>query len=463
MGSTRRSLFAVIAVLGLANVVVTVDFYGTNTALPSIIADLDIGTDADQWISLAYLVMLAAPLVAAGRWADRVGRRRVLMVGLAVLAVGQVTSAAAQGEVVLFLGRAVAGLGGALVTATGLALVSASAPVGRRAGAIGAWSAIGAIGAALGPLIGGVVTQFLSWRWLFLLAAPVAFVVGIAALVVVPESRDEDALPSADLGAALITVGLALAVFGGTRGPIVGWLEPAVVLTVVGGIGCIVGFVVVDRRAAAPLVPVAVVKNRVFVLAGSIAFLSNAAFASVMFFMTLYLQQVYGLGPIMTGVVFLAMTVPLMGFSPFLGRLVRRLGQAGVLAVGMGVLVVAFVVLGMIDASSGLVLAVAGLALSGIGQAFAFNGSNVAALSDVRSDDVGVASGAVNGIRQLGAVVGLAVTGALFDAVQRGEVATLGATRSFTMALRPTMFFLAAVCLVGALLSAGARRRGKRR
>ena len=461
MATKRRTLAATIAVLGAANVIVTIDFYGTNTALPSIIAELGIGTDTDQWISLAYLLALAAPLVAAGRFADLHGRRRVLMFGLAVLGGGQLVSAFAQHELILLAGRAVSGFGGALVTATGLALVSAAAAPAQRATAIGAWSAIGAVGAAVGPLLGGVVTEVLSWRWFFALAAPAAVLVGLAASALVPPSRDEHPPPSADVvGAVTSTAGLALLVFAGTSGAQDGWFQRNIVIGLVAGAGFMVWFALAERRAAAPLVPAEIVRNRLFVLAGAVAFLSNAAFATVMFFLTLYLQQVRNLGPTMTGVVFLALTVPLMALSPLLGRFVHRLGQAGVMATGMAVLVASFVVLGTLDATSGILLAIAGLALSGAGQAFAFNGSNEAALAEISDDDVGVASGAVNGIRQLGAVAGLAVTGALFDFLRRGEIeAGKGMAQSFTDALRPTMLFVAGICLLGAVLAAGARRR----
>ena len=464
MATRTRSLAAAVAVLGAANVVVTVDFYGTNTALPSILSDLEIGSDTDQWVQLAYLLALAAPLVAAGRFSDLHGRRRVLMAGLVVLAVGQVVSAGAQHEAVLLAGRALSGFGGALVTATGLALVSAAAAPAQRAGAIGAWSAIGAVGAALGPLLGGVATQMLSWRWFFVLAAPTAALVGAAAWFFVSPSRDEHPPPDADvLGALTSTAGLALLVVAGTIGAQSGWFEPRVALSLLAGVGFVVWFAYAERRSSTPLVPVTIVRNRLFVLASSIAFLSNAAFATVMFFLTLYLQQVRDLGPTMTGVVFLSLTVPLMTLSPFLGRFVRRLGQAGVMAGGMSVLVASFVVLGALDATSALLLAVAGLALSGVGQALAFNGSNEAALAEISGDDVGVASGAVNGIRQLGAVAGLAVTGALFDFVQRGRIdAGEGLAESFTGALRPTMLFVAGFCLLGALVASRARRSARR-
>ena len=461
MAARTRTLAATVVVLGAANVIVTVDFYGTNTALPSIIADLGIGTDTDQWISLAYLLFLAAPLVAAGRFADLHGRRRVLMIGLAVLGAGQLVSALAQHEPVLLLGRAVSGFGGALVTATGLALVSAAAAPGRRATAIGAWSAIGAVGAAIGPLLGGVATQVLSWRWLFALAAPCAALVGVAASMFVAESRDAHPPATADVtGAWTSTAGLALLVYAGTSGAQAGWFRPRVVLGLLCGVGFLLWFTLAERRSPAPLVPATVARNRLFTLAAAVAFLSNVAFAAVMFFLTLYLQQIRDLGPTMTGVVFLALTVPLMALSPLLGRFVHRLGQAGVMAAGMSVLVISFLVLATLDATSGILLAIAGLALSGAGQAFAFNGSNEAALAEISDDDMGVASGAVNGIRQLGAVAGLAVTGALFDFLQREELdAGAGVVESFMRALRPTMLAVAAVCVVGVMLASGARRR----
>lgn len=266
------------------------------------------------------------------------------MMGLLVLSLGQVASAIATTPTMLYFGRAIAGLGGALVTATGLALVSAAASPENRAAAIGAWSAIGAVGAALGPLIGGVITEVFSWRWLFFLAAPLALIIGVAARWEVEESRDENMPGGSDvLGAILVTAGIALVVYGGTEGSHTSWGRPEVVITMGLGIACLLLFGVLEARSSAPLVPSSILRNRSFSVAGTVAFISNAAFAAAMFFMTLYLQQIYGLGPIATGVVFLAMTGPLMGLSPFLGRFVSRLGQRGVMTVGMAVLVASFV------------------------------------------------------------------------------------------------------------------------
>ena len=418
-----RGLVAIVAVLGAANVVVTVDFFGTNTALAQIADELDLSQATLQWVSLAYLLTLAAPLVAAGRLADLLGARRLLLVGLAVLAVGQTVAAVAPGAGVLITGRAIAGLGASLVTATGLALVAELAPAGRRPAAIGAWSAIGAVGAALGPLIGGIVTQAWGWRWLFGLSAPIGLVVALLLARVRPRTRssprwcavrshrrgDDHPRPRPDRVRALARTGRGL---GGGRRPLTrARCRTALVVRAGRGEGA--------RPARCPRASCG--RGR-FAVASGVAFVANAAFAVSMYYVALYLQEVDDLSPTETGLVFLAMTIPLMTLAPLLGAFIRRMGRTGVMRTGMAVLVVSFVAFAAISGDHGLGWSIVGLALAGAGQALAFNGSNEAALAAAGTVDSGVASGVVNGGRQVGSLIGLAAAGVLFNPIHHAHL-----------------------------------------
>jgi MFS family permease len=440
--------------MSIANVAVALDFAGLNVALPQIGVDFDASTASLESITLAYLLTLTVFLVPAGRFADLRGRRRTWVAGLVIFAAGSVASAAAQSSFQLVLARGATGIGAAIVTATMLSLMATTfvSPVDRGR-AVGAWSAIGAIGVAIGPLVGGTVTGVASWRWFFVLGVALA----IGALVVggrsVSESTDETGEPVDWAGAVLLVVALTAFVLALHYLPIGSDTVVAVVLAA----GAVLGaglFVRRERRSPSPLVDPSHLQAPGFRLSCAVAFLANVAFAAVMFFLALYLQDVYGLGPGGAGATFLALTVSLAVLSPIAGRGSARWGASIVMAVGMTILTASFLVFALIDAGTGLAIVVVGLLLSGGGQAFAFNGSNLGAIASVASADLGVASGVVNGMRQAGSLIGLAVTGAIFRFVGGEDP---GPVR-FLDALPPTMLFVAGVCAVGAVLAFVARR-----
>jgi EmrB/QacA subfamily drug resistance transporter len=412
--------WATVAAMSVANVVIALDFLGLTVVLPVIGRDLGGSNGTLEWIVNAYMLALAAPLVAAGRLGDLFGRRRVMTIGAAVFAVGSLVAGLAPGTGVLIAARAVQGLGAALVTATSLSIVSDAFPPERRGTAIGVWSATGAIGSAIGPLVAGFVATALSWRWLFLLNAPLAAFAVVLALATVRESRDETAPRHLDVAGLLtVTGGLALLVYGLVEGPVSGWSSPGVVLALAGAVLLLGTFVAVERRDRAPLVDLALFRGRAYVGTASVAFVANLAFASAMFFLTLYFQEVRDLTPAATGVAFLAFTVPLAVTSPLAGWSVRRVSPAALMAFGLAVLVASFLVLGAIDVDSGLALSLVGLFLAGIGQAFAFNVSDVAGMDAVAPEKAGLASGVISGARQVGSLFGLAAAGAVFKVAEQ--------------------------------------------
>ena len=295
------------------------------------------------------------------------------------------------------------------------------------------------------------MTQAWGWRWLFGLSAPIGLVVALLALAFVPApDRHPDGAPFDRAGAVTITLGLALTVFGLSRGPVAGW-EVGDVLSLVLGAGLLWSFVRAEARARDPLVPARLVRSGPFAVASGVAFVANAAFAVSMYYVALYLQEVDDLSPTETGLVFLAMTIPLMTLAPLLGAFIRRMGRTGVMRTGMAVLVVSFVAFAAISGDHGLGWSIVGLALAGAGQALAFNGSNEAALAAAGTVDSGVASGVVNGGRQVGSLIGLAAAGALFNPIHHAHLDD-GASDAFLAALRPTMLAMAGACLVTTLV-----------
>ena len=450
--------------MSFATIALTVDLFGLNVALPEIGRELDLSDAQLQWVVTAYYLGLAAPLVAAGRIGDLFGRRRALLVGMLLFGTGSTIAALAESGATLAVARGVAGIGAAFVTALSLTLVSDAFRDERRAVAVGTWSGIGALGAAAGPLIAGVVTQQLGWRWIFWINIPFTIVTVVATYLVVPESRDPDRRRLDVPGVVLATAALGLLTFGLVEGPDEGWSSASVIAALVVGVALIVVFAVVELRIDDPLVDLHWLVRPPAAGDSLAAFAGNAAFASVMFFVTLYYQEVRGEGPIATGVVFLAMTIPLGIMSPLSGRALRYIAPEVLLGVGMLVLAGSAGLFLLVDTDSGVWVLLAALVVSGIGQAFVFNVSNIEAVGSVPIARSGMAAGMVSGVRQVGSLVGLAATGAAFAAASTASLlagsANAGETSDFLDGFRAAMAALLVICLVGALAAPLARRRG---
>ena len=453
--------------MSIANFAVALDFLGVNVALPAIGRDLGGSTGALQWVTTAYLLTLTTLLIPAGRAADLFGRSRTCMLGLVVFAAGSVVSAVSGTIDVLVLARGVTGVGAAILTATTLAIVSDAFPDHAvRGPAIGVWTAIGAVGSALGPPVAGVVTQEASWRWFLVFAVPLT---GTALVFLIrrglrdPERTGRGRSDSMDwTGAALMIAGVGALVVVLLEGPNLGWSSTVVIGAATASVVALGALVARERTARHPLVQVARFRDRQFVTSSGVAFIANIAFVCVMFFMTLYLQQVRGLTPSEAGLVFLALSAALVVGSPIAGRLVVRAGGAPVMAAGMALITASFVILGVVGIATGVAVVVSGLVLSGLGQAFVFDASNTTALDAIDDSQAGAAAGLVSGARQAGSLLGLAVAGSVFRLLEQSAPAGASADRAFLDALEPTMLGVAVCCAAGVVVAMLGRARPSR-
>ncbi len=460
-GGARPRLGTLVLVLCAVNVLVAADFLGASVLLDTIGRDLHMTTADLAWIVNGYLLTLAAPLIAFGRCADRFGAVRLTRWGLGAFALGALAAGAAPTAEVLVAGRMLQGLGASVLTATGLSLVSTAAAPGDRGRVVGIWAGVGAVGSAVGPMFAGGLELLGSWRIFFLIDVPLA----LAVLWFLRARRDPVAAPvpapagppvaparpaarvsgRADLvGVAALTTGLGAAVFALLAGPDDGWGAPSVVVPGLLAVVLLGGFVRAEQHSPSPLLDARLFLHGRYPPIAATAFVANAAFAVVSFFASLYLQQVEGLEPAVAGVVFLALTIPLVLLSPVAGRLVGRVPSGRLMGGGLLVVAVSVGLFATFGASGGLVVLVLALIISGVGQAVVFNVSNVAAVG--RGDGVGLESGVINEVRQLGALIGLAVIGAMFSALQGGAGGS--AASAFVGALRAPSFLLAVVCAV---------------
>ncbi len=456
----RPSPRAALLAMSLANLALTVDFFGLNVLLPHIQDDLGGSQSTLLWIANVYMLALAACLLAGGRLGDIFGRRKVALIGLGLFAGASTVCAASDSTGMLIAGRSIQGLGAALVTATSLSIVTDAFDAGSRARAIGIWSAVGAVGSAIGPLVAGVVGQVWSWRGFFVLSIPLTLAAALLTVRGVRESRDETASKHLDLaGLVAVTAGLVLFVYGLLEGPDSGWGTPNVVAGLVLGVGLLIGFVLVEHRVAAPLVQFRIFRTREFAAAAGVGWFANFGFAAAMFYLALYLQEVQHRSSSESGVILLAFTVPLALTARLIGRLLAREHAARLMTAGMALLAISFACFSALGVDDALGLVLAGLVLSGFGQGLAFNVSNVAAMDAVTDDKVGVASGAISAVRQLGSLFGLAITGAFFGAASNTAPATDTSAQVFVHALRPTMLFVAILTALGVALPLLARTR----
>jgi EmrB/QacA subfamily drug resistance transporter len=455
--SRRRTLTLVVCCA--AQFMVILDVSIVNVALPSISADLGFTSASLAWVVNAYTLAFAGFLLLGGRAADLLGRREVFAAGLALFALASLAGGLAQGELTLVAARAAQGLGGAVVAPATLSILTTTFTEGpERNRALGLWGAMGAIGGASGALLGGILTEALSWRWILIINVPIGLLGALAALHVVRSARrDVGAARDFDLtGALTVTIGLVVVTYGiiGTESH--GWGSARTLLTLAAGGTLLAIFVLVEGRLAhRPLVPLRIFASRLLSGANVVVFCLGGSVFAMWYFVSLYLQQVLGYSPIEAGLAFLPMPLTIAACTQAATRLTGRLGAGPVLAAGM-----AMIALGMLlftrVASDGTylsdVLVPSLLCAAGIG--FSFVPVTIAATTGVHRSEAGLASGLVNTSRQMGGSIGLALlatlatsrTAELDGDVSRVEALTEGFHRAFALG--------AGFALTGAVVSA---------
>jgi EmrB/QacA subfamily drug resistance transporter len=403
----------VLLLVCLGQFMVLLDISVVNVALPSMRADLGFSTTGLEWVVNAYTLAFSGFLLLGGRAADIFGRRRLLLIGLGLFCIASLADGLATSQGTLLAARALQGLGGAVLTPATLTILLVTYPEGRgRARALGIWSAVAAAGGASGALLGGVITQLLTWRWIFFVNVPIGVLVLIGAALVVGETfGDATARRHLDLGGAVsVTAGLVGITWGIARSQDLGWAAPEVLGAFVAGLVLLGLFVAVEARAAAPLVPLRLFLSRSITGANLVSMGVGGAIFAVWYFQTLYLQQVRGLTPLEAGLTFVPQTVAIMAGSQLSSRLFSRVGTrpflvAGPLLIALGLLWMAQLRLGSGVAGS---LIAPGVLLT-FGGGLVFPAITVAATTGVSRADSGLASGLVNTTRQVGGSLGLAV------------------------------------------------------
>jgi EmrB/QacA subfamily drug resistance transporter len=415
-------LTAVLVLLCVAQFMVVLDVSIVNVALPSIRRALGFSPTALQWVVNAYALAFAGFLLLGGRLGDLFGRRRLFMVGLACFTASSLLCGIAQNEALLIGARAVQGLSGALLSPATLSLLTTTFPDGpRRAHAMGAWSAVAAAGGVVGALIGGIVTQSLSWRWIFFINVPIGILALIAARTVLSVDAAKSGRRHPDLlGAIIGTSGLVAVVFGITQTSTYGWGSGRVLIPIAAGVIGLWAFVGIEARLAAkPLMPLGLFKSRSLSAANASVLLVSSVMFAIWFFMTLYLQNVLGYDPLKAGLAFVPSGVAVIAGTQIASRGVPRVGARPFLLLAPLVIAAGMLWFAGLPAHGGYLAHVLGpsvVTMLGFGAAFV--PLTMSAMAGVPPDEAGVASGIFQTSRQVGGAVGLAV------------LATIAATRT---------------------------------
>ncbi len=402
--------------LCVAQFIVVLDASIVNVALPSIGKGLHFSEQNLPWVVNAYLIAFGGFLLLGGRAADLLGRRRVFMAGLALVAISSLAAGFASTQGQLIAARAAQGLGAAIVSPAALSIVTTLFRDGaERNKALGAWGAVAGSAGAVGVLLGGILTEGLGWEWVLWVNVPVALIALALTPGLIPESRSETTVRHFDAaGAVTITAGLSLLAYSLLDAASAGWGSTKIITLLFVSAGLLAAFVAIELRSKAPLVPFRIFRTRTVLGANVVGLLLGASLFSMFFFVTLYMQQVLHYSPIHAGLSYLPLSAAIIVSAGLGGQLVTRFGFKPILAVGMLSVAVGLLWFSGVSAGGSFVGDILGPSLlAAVGLGLGFVTSTIAAVAGVREREQGLASGLINTSQQFGGAIGLAVLSAI--------------------------------------------------
>src|SRR5882672_11083048 len=439
MVATERRKWLALALLSAVQFMVVLDIAIVNVALPSIKIDLGFSQQNLQWVISAYALFFGGFLLLGGRAADVLGRRRIFLGGLVVFTLASLLAGLAWSEASLIGARALQGLGAAIISPAALSILSTTFTEGReRNVALGVWGAVGGFGAAAGVLLGGVLTQALSWPWIFFVNVPVGATAFLLAPRLLRESRDASVKSFDVPGAVFVTAGLSSLVYAITQGGNQGWTSGRTLGFLGASLVLLAAFGWWEQRHAEPLMRFGILRTKTVAGANVAGFILGTAMFSMFLMLTLYMQQVLGYSPMKTGVAYLAVAGSAILWSGVAAQLVNRVGVKPVLVTGMVALTSGLVYFTQVSVH-GTYLSdlLPGFLLVGVGLGFSFVPISIAALAGVRPAEAGLASGLFNTTQQIGGALGIAILSTIAttrtsDAVAAGSALPSALVHGFT-------------------------------
>ena len=415
-GEYREKRWLALILLCSAQFVVVLDASIVNVALPTIGEALEFTESSLPWVVNAYVLTFGGFLLLGGRTADLVGRRKVFMAGLMLVAVASLAAGFAATEGQLIAARAAQGLGAAIISPAALSIVTTTFSDGaERNRALGVWGAVAGSGGAAGVLLGGVLTEGLGWEWVLWVNVPVSLIAFALSPRLIAESRAESETRVFDVaGAVTVTAALTVLVYALVDANSAGWGSTQTIGLIALAALLMAAFIAVELRAAKPLVPFSIFRIRTLTGANVVGLLVGASLFSMFFFITLYMQQVLGYSPIHAGLSYLPLSLVIIASAGIASQLVTKLGYKPVLATGMLFIAVGLLWFSRVSVGGGFTTDILGPSLfAAAGLGFAFVTTTIAAVSGVEEHEAGLASGLINTSQQVGGALGLAVLSAI--------------------------------------------------
>jgi EmrB/QacA subfamily drug resistance transporter len=388
-----------------------------NVALPSIQRSLGLKISELEWVVTGYALTFGALMLTGGKLADLIGRRRIFVVGLVIFTLSSLACGLAGGASLLIAARVVQGIGAALMNPSTLSIITVTFPPRQRGTAIGIWAGISALALAIGPLVGGLITEHINWNWIFFINVPVGAIAIVAAYLFIDESRDTSHEQRPDLpGLVSSALGLFALSYALIEANMYGWTSARILAAFAVAAVALVGFVLLERHQRLPMLDLGLFRNIGFAGANSTMLLVGLAMFGVFFYVSLYVQQILHYSPTQAGAAFLPWTLLIILIAPQAGRLSDRIGPRPLVSSGMVLLAGSLVVFSRLGVSASFWELLPGMLLGGLGMSIAMAPTTAAAMSSVRPDKAGVGSAVLNSMRQVGGSLGIAVMGAIVAA-----------------------------------------------
>jgi EmrB/QacA subfamily drug resistance transporter len=435
-----------------------------NVALRSIQSSLHVGQSELEWIVVGYALTFATFMLTGGKLADRYGRRLLFVVGLAIFTGSSLACGLAPNAGFLIGARVVQGVGAAIMNPATLSIITATFPPRQRGMAIGIWVGVSGMALAIGPLVGGLLTQYVHWSWIFFINVPIG-VLGIAvAGWAIDESKDTSREQRLDLPGLLTSgIGLFALTYGLIEANTYGWASARILGLFALAVVALVVFVLLELRQRVPMLDLSLFRSPTYTGANVVMLLVTLAMFGIFFFNSLFIQNILGYTPTQTGAIFLPMTVLIILVAPQAGRLSDRLGSRGLVGAGMTLVAGSLLLFAQLDAGSSFWNILPGLVTGGFGMALTMTPATAAAMGSVPVDKAGVGSAVLNAFRQVGGSLGIAVMGAVV-ASQVHVPARFGDpvyARQFVHGYHLSLYVAAAIAFLGAAVAVALVRKGQ--
>jgi EmrB/QacA subfamily drug resistance transporter len=431
-----------------------------NVALPSIQSDLHIGISELEWVVNGYALTFAVLMLTGGKLADLLGRRLVFVIGLAIFTGASLACGLATSPGFLIGARVVQGVGAALMNPSTLSIITATFPPRQRGMAIGIWAGVSALALAIGPLVGGLITQQVSWSWIFFINVPVGIVAIVVARLVIPESRDTSAEQRLDLPGLLTSaIGLFALTYALIEANTYGWTSARILgLFAIAAVG-LIAFVLLELHQRVPMLDLSLFRNATFAGANLVMLLVALAMFGVFFYVSLYMQNVLRYSPTQAGATFLPMTLCIVFLAPIAGRITDRVGARWLIAGGMALVAGSLVIFAQLDQQSTFWDIFPGLVIGGAGMAMSMAPTTATAMAAVEVDKAGVGSAVLNSMRQVGGSLGIAVMGAIVASYVHVPTTDPRAIPQFVDGFQRALIVAAAIAFSAAIVAATMLRR----